>query len=250
MVGMPQNPEIINGLRSLGLNQYEARAYHALSAFGPSTAGELSELADLPRPRVYDVLRGLQDKGFVVLRPGRPVKYASLSLLEALKTLRKQRENDLSSELKRIEEIGRVLHQKLKPVQTEKNVPEGIVWTIKGRQAIYSKIASMFSHAREKVVINSTPDGVMRKIKACSAELDKAKSRGAKIHVVSPVSSPEITRIATVHGKELPTRFVIADDQALIFLTTEKTHPDEEIGMWLQSSHLANTLMQLLPERK
>src|SRR5512136_630980 len=88
--GMPQNPEIINSLRNIGLNQYEARAYHALTAFGSSTAGELSEVADLPRPRVYDVLRGLQDKGFVVLKPGRPVKYASLPLIEALKTLRKQ----------------------------------------------------------------------------------------------------------------------------------------------------------------
>jgi len=250
MVEMPQNPEIITGLRSLGLNQYEARAYYALSAFGPCTAGELSELADLPRPRVYDVLRGLQDKGFVVLKPGRPIEYASLSLSEALKTLRKQREAALPAELKRIEEMGRVLQPKLKQTQAEKSVSEDIVWTLKGRQAIYSKIASMFSQARDNVVIASTPEGVSRKIKACSEELEKAKSRGAKIHVISPTSASEVTRIASIHGKELPTRFILADDQILIFLTADKTHPDEETGVWLNSPHVASTFMKLVPEKK
>jgi len=249
-VGMPQNPEIISGLRNLGLNQYEARAFHALTAFGLSTAGELSELADLPRPRVYDVLRGLQDKGFVVLKPGRPVKYASMPLPEAIKTLKKQRENSLTTELKRIEEIGRVLSQKIKQAPADKNVLEDMVWTVKGRQAIYSKMASMFSQARDSIVITSTPEGVARKLKSSSPELEKAKSRGVEIHVVSPTTAPEVSKIATVHSKALPTRFVLADDQALIFLTNDAVHQDEEVGMWLKSPHITSTLKHLVTEKK
>ncbi|MCX6767890.1 MAG: hypothetical protein NTY90_04150 [Candidatus Micrarchaeota archaeon] len=247
---MPQNPELINGLRNLGLNQYEARAFHALTVFGSGTAGELSELAELPRPRVYDVLRGLQDKGFVVLKPGRPVKYASLPLVEALKTLRKQRESSLTNELKRIDEMGRSLQARLKPMQSEREAPEDLVWTLKSREAIYSKMSSMFSQAKDTVVITSTPEGVARKIKACSSELDKAKSRGVKIHVVSPTATSEISRLGVLHGKSLPTRFVLADDQALIFLSHDRTHPDDEIGIWLQSPHFAETLRRVATEKK
>ena len=64
-IAMPQNPDVLNSLRRLGLNQYEAKAYFALATLGKSTAGELSARAELPRPRVYDVLSSLQDKGFV-----------------------------------------------------------------------------------------------------------------------------------------------------------------------------------------
>jgi len=248
--GMPQNPEIINSLRNIGLNQYEARAYHALTSFGSSTAGELSEVADLPRPRVYDVLRGLQDKGFVVLKPGRPVKYASLPLIEALKTLRKQRENDLASDLTRIEGVGKSLFLKLKPSQAGKGEVDELVWTLKGKQAIYSKLAAMISGAKENVVISSTPEGVMSKIKAAAKELDSAKARGVKIHVVSPISASEVSKLATVHNREVPTRFVVADNEALIFLTRDKTHPDEEVGMWLQSEHIADTLRHFISEKK
>ena len=61
---MAANYDVINSLRRLGLNQYEAKAYYALASFGEHTAGELAERAELPRPRVYDVLTRLQDRGY------------------------------------------------------------------------------------------------------------------------------------------------------------------------------------------
>ena len=92
---MAANPEVLNSLRQLGLNQYEAKAYYALANFGIHTAGELAERAELPRPRIYDVLTELQGKGFVLIQQGRPVKYAALPIGEAVKTLKKQRQTGL-----------------------------------------------------------------------------------------------------------------------------------------------------------
>ncbi len=65
---------------------------------------------------------------------------------------------------------------------------------------------------------------------------------------VSPVSdnkelSTDLANVSNrVVSKKMPTRMVLADDQALMFLTGENTHPDEEIGLWVKSPHLSQTL--------
>src|SRR3989344_6466208 len=114
---MAANPEVLNSLRQLGLNQYEAKAYYALANCGIHTAGELALRAELPRPRIYDVLMELQNKGFVLIQQGRPVKYNALPIVEAIKTLKKQKQETLEGELIKCEELGEKLSQKIK-IQT------------------------------------------------------------------------------------------------------------------------------------
>ncbi|MGC9114052.1 MAG: TrmB family transcriptional regulator [Candidatus Micrarchaeia archaeon] len=244
---MPYNQEILNSLRRLGLNQYETRAYYTLNALGTSTAGELSEKAELPRPRVYDVLTSLQDKGFVALQPGRPVRYASLPLSEAIKTLKKQKEQALLEEIAAMEKISSELSAKMKNTKVAEkfNIDEN-VWTLKGRDAIYSKIGSMLGAAKNHIIISSSTEGVARKFAAYSAEIEKARSKGVKIKVVSKNVPKNIASKVHLHERELPTRFVVADDQALIFLTDEQTPAEEEVGVWMQSPHLSATLKSLV----
>ncbi len=251
-IEMPANPDVLNLLRRLGLNQYEAKAYFALSTTGKNTAGELSERAELPRPRVYDVLSSLQNKGFVAVQPGRPVTYSSLPIDEAVKTLKKQRQSELTSELTKIDEVGGDLATRISEFSSvEKPTVEDNVWTLKGRDAIYSKMASMFEDAKRHVLVASSADGARRKFAEHGRLLEKAKNRGVKITVVSPVEksrAAEITKVAKLHQYELPTRFVLSDDQALLFLTPEGTEPDDELGIWVNSPHFANTLRQVLKE--
>ncbi|MEW5954909.1 MAG: helix-turn-helix domain-containing protein [Candidatus Micrarchaeota archaeon] len=248
---MPQNPELLNSLRRLGLNQYEARAYYALHATNTSTAGELSEKAELPRPRVYDVLSSLQDKGFVVLQPGRPVRYAALPITEAVQTLCKQRRETAAQEITAIERIATDLGAKMKGARmADKFKADENVWTLKGRDAIYSKLGSMIAAAQKHVILSSTAQGLARKMKAHGSELAAAKGRGVDVRVVSPAAAPEVAKIASVHKRELPTRLVVADDQALVFLTDERVHPEEEVGIWVNSPHLASTFKQLILEKK
>jgi len=52
-------------LKNLGLNSYEVKIWTALLSRGVSTAGELSDIANVPRSRSYDVLESLEKKGFV-----------------------------------------------------------------------------------------------------------------------------------------------------------------------------------------
>ncbi|MBN1386465.1 helix-turn-helix domain-containing protein, partial [Candidatus Woesearchaeota archaeon] len=48
--------EFLNKLKDFGLNSYESKLWTALLSRGVSTAGELSDIANVPRSRSYDVL--------------------------------------------------------------------------------------------------------------------------------------------------------------------------------------------------
>lgn len=63
----------------LGLTQYEARAYIALLRRDGSTPAEVAKVAGVPRPRIYDVIGSLVDRGLVGERPGRTAKYVATS---------------------------------------------------------------------------------------------------------------------------------------------------------------------------
>lgn len=252
-IAMPQNPDVLNSLRRLGLNQYEAKAYFALATLGRSTAGELSERAELPRPRVYDVLSSLQDKGFVSVQNGRPVRYAHLPLPEALRTLKKQRQSQLVEELTKIDEVGLQLSEKIASSSSSVEKPAGdeFVWTLKGRDAIYSKLASMIEASKKHVLLSTTAQGVKRKLGEHAKLLEKARSRGVKLHVIALLEKQqagEVTRMAKLSNSSLPTRFVLSDDQALVFLTGEGTAAEDETALWVQNPHFANTLKLAVKE--
>ena len=60
--------ELLSKLRRyFNLNLYEVRIWTALLSRGVSTAGELSDIGNVPRSRAYDVLESLEKKGFVVM---------------------------------------------------------------------------------------------------------------------------------------------------------------------------------------
>ena len=56
-----------------GLNTYEARIWTALLSRGISTAGELSDIANVPRSRSYDVL---EDGAFIAMMTGAQINVA------------------------------------------------------------------------------------------------------------------------------------------------------------------------------
>ena len=69
--------EFLSKLRTyFSLNLYEVKIWTALLSRGVSTAGELSDMANVPRSRSYASLESLEKNGFVVMKFGKPIKSA------------------------------------------------------------------------------------------------------------------------------------------------------------------------------
>ena len=70
--------KLINSLKKLGLSRYEAQAYIGLNKIITGQANEIAEISSIPRSRIYDILKGLEEKGFVEVERGRPSKYKAV----------------------------------------------------------------------------------------------------------------------------------------------------------------------------
>jgi len=70
-----KSPIILQTLKNVGLNTYEAKCYLALFERGTLTVPEVSKLAGIPRPNAYEALENLMSKGMCVARPGNTKKY-------------------------------------------------------------------------------------------------------------------------------------------------------------------------------
>ena len=95
----------MDALKNIGLNLYERRLWVALLSRGTSSAGELSEIANVPRSRTYDILQSLAEKGFVVVQTSKPIRYVATAPAEALERAKKKMEENIRETQERIDEL-------------------------------------------------------------------------------------------------------------------------------------------------
>ncbi|WP_435362071.1 TrmB family transcriptional regulator [Haloarchaeobius sp. DFWS5] len=57
--------ELRDVLQEAGLSPYQSKAYVALLELGTASARDLVAASDVPDPRIYDVIRSLEDRGYV-----------------------------------------------------------------------------------------------------------------------------------------------------------------------------------------
>ncbi len=130
----PQCMDVIRRyLKELGLTQYETDAYLVLLEKGMLTATECSAASGVPRPRCYDVLRSLMEKGLVRMEPGRPTKYTAIppevGLANLFKNYKEYIERDIEAKNRDIQFLSEQLAQ-LYTKESFENVEE-YVWVSK-----------------------------------------------------------------------------------------------------------------------
>lgn len=135
-------------LREIGLTDYEARAYAALASAGPSTAGELSELANVPYSRVYDILSRLERRGWVEIQAGRPTRYKAKAPAEVVRLLKTEQERQLK-------EISEGVIKELEPLYERKaEAKRPDVWIIRGDRNLLAKAGEMLARAQVEALIS------------------------------------------------------------------------------------------------
>lgn len=67
--------EIIENLKDLGMKEYEAKVYVTLIQKGPSTAQQVSKASGVPYSRIYDVLKELESRDWILRTEEKPVVF-------------------------------------------------------------------------------------------------------------------------------------------------------------------------------
>ena len=241
-----------------GLNLYEVRIWTALLSRGVSTAGELSDIGNVPRSRAYDVLESLEKKGFVVMKLGKPIKYMAVDPGEVVERVKKYVMIDAD------EKVNRLTKLKTTDVLLELNTlhkqgiefiePSDLSGAIRGRHNLYTHLELLVKNAKKSVTFMTTNKGMIRKVEALRPELERLHKKGVKIRIAAPVTKEnetavrDILKVAEVRdNKDINARFCIIDSKELMFmvLDDEEVHPTYDVGVWINTPFFASALDKL-----
>ncbi len=249
--------EVLTKLGELGLNSYEAKLWSALLSRGVSTAGELSDIANVPRSRSYDVLESLEKKGFVIMKLGKPIKYIAVKPTDALERVKENilREAEESSQV--LDKLqGSSLLNELNLLHT-KGIdmidPAELSGSFKGRHNLYNHLESLMKTAQESIIIATTEDGLLRKAENFRRIFYRAKENNVNIKIVAPITekNKEAVKILSEYAEIRSTtktlgRFVVVDEKQITFmLTDESVHPNYDSGVWVNSKFFAQTVFTM-----
>jgi len=239
--------DFLNRLKDFGLNSYEAKLWTALLSRGVSTAGELSDIANVPRSRSYDVLESLEKKGFIIMKIGKPIKYIAVPPSEVVERIKKKILEDADKHSTILEGLkGSEVLEELDLLH--KNGiqlvdPADLTGAVKGRTNLYDHMHSMIKSAKKSISIITTENGLNRKTEALKNALQKASDRGVSIRILAPNNSPQLKGIADMRtiDKTVSTRMCVIDGSQVVLmpLDDKSTHANYDFGIWVNTEFLA-----------
>lgn len=244
--------------RYFALNLYEVKIWTALLSRGVSTAGELSDIANVPRSRSYDILESLEKKGFVIMKLGKPIKYIAVQPSEVVERVKKNMKTEADERVKRLEELKKTdVIQELNSLHTqgvELVEPSDLSGSLKGRHNLYNHMELTIRNAEKTVTIMTTSAGLLRKIEGLMPVFEQVKKRGVKIRIAAPLNTKEaekvakdMTGIAEIRHTDAKARIVIVDSKEIIFMVMDdaEVHPTYDIGIWINTPFFAKAMEEL-----
>ncbi len=253
----------MDALKTIGLNKYERNLWAALLSRGASTAGELSDISNVPRSRCYDVLESLAERGFVVIQPGKPMKYVAINPREALERVKKKIQEhavELGNKIDRftksnsLKELERLHKENIKTMK-----PEEMTGALKGRYAVLQQMESMLKKARKSVKLITTETGLAELAENHASILKKASDSGVKVQIAAPINkntvdtAKELSKYAQLRDigevefvEKMIGRFLVVDGEEFILSLTDdtKTHPTQDVALWTQSAHASTNVFE------
>lgn len=164
-------------LQQLGQKEYEARCFTALCRLPTATAKEIGEISDVPRTRVYDAIRVLEEYGLVEVQHTSPQQFRAVAIDEAVETLCTEYEERTAT-------LGDVLRELPGTEDEQDEEAPHEVWSLSGETAITSRLTRLLGEAEDEVVLVLGSDAV-----AYRPLLEAAREHGSDVSVLVGVAS-------------------------------------------------------------
>jgi len=248
--------ELLSKLRRyFDLNLYEVKLWTALLSRGVSTAGELSDIADVPRSRSYDVLESLEKKGFVVMKLGKPIKYIAIPPSEVVDRVKKNMHFNAQQKIKRLDNVkNSQLLTELETLHTQGITliePSEMSGCLRGRNNLYNHLDFLIKDSKKNINIMTSDTGFMRKAEGLRGSLERANKRGVSIKISAPINkenkkiASSLKGIAEIkHNGDLNTRFITVDGKDMVFMTLDdkEVHPSYDLGVWVKTPYFTSAV--------
>lgn len=155
------NPQLISNLEKLGLTENEAKAYVGLVSLREATAREIHELTNVPRAKIYEILKVLAKKGFLEVRQGTPIYFRAVDPKQVISKIKDEFLDCTTEALNQLNELGYEL-PKVSPV-----------WCIQSEWGIRNRIREIIAGAKEELIIFSSSPEYLQEFEAELQKLEK-----------------------------------------------------------------------------
>lgn len=175
---------LIQQLKAMNFNEYEAKAYISLVKLGTATAYQASKDSGVPRARIYEILDVLVEKGIVIKEEiDGTMQYSPLPVDVFLKKVQANWNQEFQE-----------MSVSLKQIETIETSPTNRVMTLKDQEMIISYCQNLLKQAKKRIIISMWDD----MYDMLKEDLEEAAKRidikGVTIHVENPVSKLEAHR--------------------------------------------------------
>ena len=169
--------ESVELFRTFDFTEYEAKCFVGLTRLGQGTAKEVSEVADVPRARVYDCMDGLQERGLVDVQQGTPREFRAADPDEAISLLKRR----VTETLDRLDTLlGRLQ-------APDAETAAGDVWVMEGDAEVSERMVGLLEAAEEEVLLAAAVEDLLTE--ELLGALQVAADRGVDIEIGSPAAS-------------------------------------------------------------
>ncbi|WP_306054956.1 TrmB family transcriptional regulator [Natronococcus wangiae] len=170
---MSKTEEAVTSLSELGLTEYESRCFVALTKISRGTAKEISQVADIPRSRVYDTIERLERKGLVDIQQSDPREYRAIEIEAACQRIRENYDSRINS-----------AENALQQIETPESTEDEGVWSISQTEHVTDRIVMFLENAEESIhYLVATDDVVAEEIRD---RLRSATDRGVEVVLEVP----------------------------------------------------------------
>ena len=161
-------------LETFGLTEYEAKCFVALTRIDHGTARELAEVADVPRPRVYDSVESLQERGLADVQDSQPRRFRAADPRDAVETIRR-------AYGERLDRLEGLLPRLQSPEPRDERAG---VWVVEGDDAVSDRLTGLVENATEEVLLVVAVESLLTE--EFREALAAASDRGVSITLGSP----------------------------------------------------------------
>lgn len=247
MFDIPVNRDTLKALKIMGLTDYESRTYLALTSIISGTATEVSKVSEVPRSKIYQVLKSLEKKGFIDISRGKPLKFNVIPPKEVFENSRKEiRDSMVNAEA----ELNVIYENHIT------NVPAPI-WLIHGQDKLVKKEIEIISRAKESLFVMGgfMFEGEPMKLKE---SLEASVKKGVATSIITvpycmidgkQVNVPDEVNFQGLDIKVLSIphiKMVLRDKKEMLIsfcrFQGENVLPDTSIGIWNQYQEFVETI--------
>lgn len=236
--------EIQKALETLGLTEYETKAYICLVEKGTSTAGNLSKLTEIPHSKIYEVLMRLEKRNLIEAQKGRPLLFKAIkpsTAIEAIETQLKTNlqneyterktnlENTYTKQITELSDAQKLVIDELDGLFCKNEVvepSEDIVWTIHGKANLDSQAQEIILSAQTEVRLRMPYDDFSE----VEPTIKAAHSKGVNIQLLVHRLTSSVCKLKEnaeifIEESPLPTDcgIILADHKKGMFISENYT---------------------------